>query len=65
MLKMIGDASGRLKEKGLDWTGDEMELMSEGLEGKSNISGLLKEGRSTGSKRLTLKGHGRTHYEGS
>ena len=34
MLKMIGDASGRLKEKGLDWTEDEMELMSECLQGK-------------------------------
>ena len=34
MLKMIGDATGRLKEKGLDWKADEMELMSWGLEGK-------------------------------
>ena len=31
MLKMIGDATGRLKQKGFDWKEDEMELMSGAL----------------------------------
>ena len=38
MLKKIGDATGNLKERGLEWKEDQMELISWGLDG--NIGDL-------------------------
>ena len=45
MLKMIGDDTGRLKEKGFDWKEDEMELMSWGLEGKVEDLWIVEGGK--------------------
>ena len=63
---MIGDATGRLKENGFDWKEDEMKLMSGGLRGESrrSLDCWRREGVHD-QRGWLLKGHGRTHYEGS
>ena len=45
MLKMIGDATGRLKERGLDWKEDEMELIFWSLEEKVEDLKIVEGGK--------------------